>query len=65
MTQEIIFDVCVPSERAAGILGFSDTIIISVESGDPGGDPGEFSDHILMALKEWYDGGNVVLRVRP
>lgn len=36
-----------------------DTITLSVESGFPGGSPGEFEDHMLESLKEWYDGYKV------
>ena len=59
------FDVYHPGERAAGIIGFSDTITITVESGDPGGDDsGEhsFQEFMLTFLREWYDGATVELR---
>ena len=54
------FSICVPGERSAGIIGFTDTIKITVESGDPGGEPGEFESFIKDCLKEWYDGGEVI-----
>ena len=56
---EFDFVVEHPGERGAGILPFSDSIIIQVASGDPGGDDGEFEEHMRNALKEWYDGAFV------
>lgn len=55
------FNIAVPSEPSAGIRGFTDTILITVESGDPGGVPGEFEKHIIEALSDWYDGGHITL----
>jgi len=43
----------------AGLAFLGDTIALSVESGFPGGSPGEFEDHMLDSLKEWYDGYKV------
>lgn len=48
-----------PGERSAGIIGFTDEIEIKVESGDPGGEPGEFEEWIKDCLKEWYDGATI------
>jgi len=58
---QLRFNIYVPGEKAAGIIGFEDTVVVTVNSGDPGGEPGEFEEHIRGALIEWYDGGNVVL----
>lgn len=58
MSRVIVFDVCVPGDYAAGIRGFSDTVTITVDSGDPGGEPGEFEAHIRQALVEWYESGD-------
>jgi|GEM_PF-3122706 len=55
------FEVCMPGEMSAGIIGFNDTITVIVDSGDPGGEPGEFEEYIREMLNEWYDGGSVVL----
>lgn len=47
-----------PGEPAAGAMSFSDTVTISVESGDPGGDAtGEdsFQAHMMWALHQWYE----------
>ena len=47
--------VDVPSERSAGIIGFTDEIEIKIKSGDPRGEPGEFEEFIKECLAEWYD----------
>jgi hypothetical protein len=59
---KLTFDVEGPSELAAGINGFTDKVTVVVESGDPGGEPGEFQDFIRQALIEWYDTAGVGLR---
>lgn len=53
------FTIFHPGELAAGIIGFTDTVTVSVESGDPGGYPGEFESFIQDCLREWYDGAKV------
>ena len=58
----LIFDVYDPGENASGIVGFADTVTVMVESGDPGGDVGDFDNAMLEALKEWYDGAGVSIR---
>jgi len=49
-----------PSEPGAGIRGFSDFIHITVDSGDPCGEEGEFEEFVLGCLREWYDGAAVL-----
>ena len=51
----IEFSIYHPGERMAGIRAFEDNIKIIIESGDPGGEPGEFEKYIQKFLKEWYD----------
>jgi hypothetical protein len=46
-------------EISAGIIPFSDTIRIIVESGDPGGGDNEFAEFMAYALREWYYGAIV------
>lgn len=46
-------------EPAAGINGFSDVVTIKVDSGDPGGEPGEFQNFMQECLGEWFDGATV------
>ena len=31
-----------------------------VDSGDPGGEPGEFAEALRQFLAEWFDGAGVV-----
>jgi len=40
----------------AGLGFLGDTITLSVESGFPGGSPGEFEEHMIEALQDWYSG---------
>lgn len=58
---KIAFYVDFPGERGAGLHSYTDIVRVSVESGDPGGEPNEFADHIRQALAEWYDGASVEL----
>ena len=47
-------------EIDAGIRAYSDRVIVWCESGDWGGDPGEFEEHMRQAIAEWFDGAGVV-----
>jgi hypothetical protein len=53
------FEIEHHGEWDAGIRPYSDTVVIQVVSGDPGGDEGEFEEHMRQALKDWYDGATV------
>jgi hypothetical protein len=53
------FQITHSGESAAGIIAFTDTIKIYVESGNPGGETGDFRRFMLQALSEWYDGAKV------
>jgi hypothetical protein len=55
--KKINFHVDCPSELSAGLLGFTDDIEITVKSGDPGGENGEFEEYMKEAIQEWYDNG--------
>jgi len=46
-------------ELAAGIRGFTDKVTVIVDSGQPGGDEGQFEEWIRASLAEWYDGAAV------
>lgn len=48
-----------PGDASAGLRSFSDRITVVVDSGDPGGEEGEFVAFIKDALSEWYDGAYV------
>lgn len=52
---KIQFKIHQHHEPAAGIMFYGDTITIEIESGDPGGEKGEFAEHMREALAEWYD----------
>ena len=57
------YDIYLPSERSAGITGFTDIVHVLIESGDPGGNetgPDSFREFMLGALREWYDGASVI-----
>jgi hypothetical protein len=59
---KITYDVDFPAELGAGIRGFTETITVEVESGDPGGEEGEFAVWMRQAINEWYDGARVIIR---
>lgn len=59
--REFKFEIRQAPEPAAGIIGFTDTITVIVASGDPGGEEGEFKEHLREILHEWYDGADVYL----
>ena len=58
--EKIHFLIIHPGELAAGINGFSDDVYIQCDSGDWGGDIGEFEEYIKDCLEEWYDGAQVI-----
>ena len=53
------FDIKNSGEVDAGLLPYTDTVIIDVESGNPGGEDGEFMEFMQSALAEWFDGSSV------
>lgn len=53
------YDIDMPWDESAGLRGFTDRITITVESGDPGGEEGEFAEFMRESLAEWYDGAGV------
>ena len=53
------FNISHPGEPAAGILPFTDQVEVSVASGDPGGEPGEFEIYLIQWLSDWFDGAKV------
>jgi hypothetical protein len=58
--EEILkFHVYFPGELSAGLREYSETVVIYLESGDPGGEPREFQEYMRKALAEWYDGAKV------
>jgi len=65
MSKEIVYDVEWPGDPAAGIDGGYEQVTITIESGDPGGEVGEFESHMSEALAKWYDDGAKVRTVKP
>jgi len=63
MMKKYAFDVYYPGERDAGIIGYTDTIAIDVDSGDPGGETGEFEAFMASCLSEWFDGARVSIKL--
>ena len=61
---KINYLVEMPDDFSAGLRGFTDTLEITVESGDPGGDPGEFAEFMRQSLAEWFDGAGVTILLR-
>lgn len=58
---KVKFCVDHPEELGAGIRGFNDVVTISVASGNPGGEQGEFEEFMKDCLAEWYDGASVTI----
>lgn len=54
-----VYKVDDPGEPEAGISEFTDTVTVLLETGDPGGDPGDFAEHIKLALSSWYVGAKI------
>jgi len=57
----LYFDVEHSGELGAGLRPYTDRVVIDVESGDPGGENGEFAEFMREALAEWFDGAGVGL----
>ena len=53
--KKLIFEVSGINDPAAGVVTYGDTITVTVESGDPGGEKGEFEAEITGFLADWYD----------
>lgn len=59
MATTYIFEVDGIYDPAAGIITHGDTVTVIVDSGNPGGEPGEFEQFMCEALADWYDGAKV------
>jgi len=57
--KKIIYDIDCPGDEDAGLRSYTDRITLEIDSGDPGGEEGEFEKFMKDSLKEWYDGANV------
>jgi hypothetical protein len=58
----LTFDIEHPGELGAGLRPYSEQVTVTVDSGDPGGSPDEFQEHIQQSLSDWFDGAAVGLR---
>jgi len=58
------YQVQFEGELAAGLWPYSDEVVVIVDSGNPGGEPGEFAEWIRQAIAQWYDGAAVTLLPR-
>jgi len=58
----LTFDVEHPGELQDGLRAYSDTVTVTVDSGDPGGSPDEFTEEMQKFLLGWFDGAAVGLR---
>lgn len=59
MVKKYKFNIVHPGEYGAGIRSYSETVEVSLESGDPGGDPGDFELFMEDCLADWFDGASV------
>lgn len=57
----VAFCVVHPGEPAAGLVGYTDHVTVSVSSGHAGGECGEFIEHMRSALAEWFEGASVTV----
>lgn len=55
------FSIYNPGEYSAGIRSFHDRIRVTVDSGNPGGEKGDFEKYMQECLQEWYDGSHVFI----
>jgi len=55
------YRIHIPPEPAAGLPGGDDEVTIIVESGNPGGEPGEFAEYMRQCLAEWCETDQVEL----
>lgn len=60
-----VFHVVRPSEYDAGIIGYTEEVHVTLQSGDPGWDVGEFEEHVKFSLEEWFDGAKVTAGPPP
>lgn len=60
--KKIVFDVSFSGEPSAGLASYTDIVSIKIESGNTGGEDGEFEQYIIDCLSEWYDGAKVEVR---
>lgn len=60
--KKFVFEILNQGGINAGLCSFTDTIIVFVGSGNPGGNPGQFEEYMKNCLSDWFNGANVVLK---
>ncbi len=60
---EISFDISGYDMTSCGTSVEEETIVITVASGDPGGNSGEFAEYLRGCLDSWYNGAVINIRV--
>ena len=58
----LTFDIQHPGELQAGLRAYSDTVTVTVDSGDDGAGPEVFAEYMRKSLSQWFDGAAVGLR---
>jgi hypothetical protein len=58
----LTYDIVHPGEHEAGLRAYSDTVTVTVDSGDPGGVQDEFTEEMQKFLLQWFDGAAVGIR---
>jgi len=59
MRSDFIAEVEAVPEPLAGIVGYTDTVRVSSDTGMFGGEAGEFAEYLRDFLAQWYDGARV------
>lgn len=59
MAKEYKFDIYFPGDMSAGLWSYSDVVAVTVDSGNPGGEEGEFEQWLVEFLGEWFDGATI------
>ena len=58
----VSYEIYHPGKEGAGIRSYSETVTVQVESGDAGGERGEFVAWMQERLMEWFDGAVVSVK---
>jgi len=61
MPKGYTYEVCNRGDEAAGFAGYTETVVITLDSGSPLGEPGQFAEYMRECLADWFDGATVRL----